>query len=401
MIPVYVGTYTDGESRGIYRFELDGAGARMSAPELVAEAVNPSFLAWHPSRDVVYAVSETDDVGPERTGALLAFSVGDSRLTLINQVSSGGAGPCHVSVNASGTHAFVANYGAGSVAAFPLLSDGSLATASSIVQHRGSGAHPTRQTRAHAHSIRPAPEGSFVLAADLGIDRVLVYRFEAVTGTLAPHLPPATPTRPGAGPRHLAPHPSADTVFVMNELSSTLAWYAWDRTRGTLDPLGEVSTLPEEFTGENTTAEVVVHPSGRFVYGSNRGHDSIAVFRIGDGGALARVGIYSTGGRTPRHFALDPGGAFLLAANQESNSIVLLHVDQKTGALTDSGARVDAPSPVFVGCAPRQSSRASRSPAGAHAIRENAFRSVDVESSEGRAGASNGRWSIVSNVTNQ
>jgi 6-phosphogluconolactonase len=188
-----------------------------------------------------------------------------------------------------------------------------------------------------------------VLAADLGIDRVLVYRFDAATGALAPHQPASMTTRPGAGPRHVAPHPSADAVFVMNELSSTLASYGWDRRRGTLDPRGELSTLPEEFTGENTTAEVVVHPSRRFVYGSNRGHDSIAVFRIGDGGALLRVGIYSTGGRTPRHFAIDPSGAFLLAANQESNALVLFHVDQKTGALADAGARVDAPAPVFVG----------------------------------------------------
>ena len=351
-IPVYVGTYTDGESRGIYRLELDRAGARLSTPELVAEAVNPSFLTWHPSGDVIYAVSETDDVGPERTGALLAFRIDGDRLRLINQVSSGGAGPCHVSLNTSGTHAFVANYGAGSIAAFPLLPDASVAAASSIVQHRGSSAHPTRQSRAHAHSIRPAPGGAFVLAADLGIDRVLVYRFDADTGTLAPHHPPSIATPPGAGPRHLASHPSTDAVFVMNELSSTLAWYTWDRTRGTLDPRGEISTLPVEFTGENTTAEVVVHPSGRFVYGSNRGHDSIAVFRIGAGGALACVGIYPSGGRTPRHFALDRSGAFLLAANQESNSIVLFHVDQKTGALIDSGARVDAPSPVFVGLRP-------------------------------------------------
>jgi 6-phosphogluconolactonase len=256
-----------------------------------------------------------------------------------------------VSVNAAGTHAFVANYGAGSVAAFPLLPDGRLAPPSSVAPHRGSGVHPTRQQRAHAHAIRPAPGGSFVLAADLGIDRVLVYRFDAAAGALTPHHSASTATQPGAGPRHLAFHPSGNALFVINELSSTLAAYSWNGAEGTLEARGEVSTLPRGFTGENTTAEVAVHPSGRFVYASNRGHDSIAVFRIGDG-ALARVGIYSTRGRTPRHFALDTAGAFLLAANQESNSIVLLHVDQQTGALTDSGARVEAPSPVFVGFRP-------------------------------------------------
>jgi 6-phosphogluconolactonase len=352
-IPVYVGTYTDGASRGIYRLELDCAGARLSAPELVADAVNPSFLAWHPSGDVLYSVSETDDVGPERTGALMAFRIGrDGRLASINQVSSGGAGPCHVSVNAAGTHAFVANYGAGSIAAFPIRPDGSVAAPSSVVHHAGSSAHPTRQRRAHAHAIRPAPGGSFVLAADLGIDRVLVYRFEMATGTLSPHPVSSIAQRPGAGPRHLAPHPSGDAVFLMNELSSTLVWYAWDGARGTLAARGEVSTLPEDFAGENITAEVVVHPSGRFVYGSNRGHDSIAAFRVDEGGALTRVGIYSSRGRTPRHFAIDPGGAVLLVANQESDSLVLFRVDQKTGALTDADARAVAPSPVFVGMGP-------------------------------------------------
>lgn len=350
MIPIYIGTYTDGASKGIYRLELDRANARLSTPVLVAEAVNPSFLAWHPSRPVLYAVSETNTVGAGKTGALLAYRVGaDGTLGLINEESSGGAGACFVSVLSSGTHAFVANYSAGSVAAFPIRADGGVAAASVLVQHTGSSAHPTRQKAPHAHAIRAAPGGAFVLAADLGADKLFVYRFDAQRGTLTPNDPPAAVASAGAGPRHFAWHPSGDAVFLINELNSTIATYAWDDSRGRLDLRGVVSTLPDGFAGENTTAEVTVHPSGRFVYGSNRGHDSIAAFRVSDGRTLTRVGLYPTGGKTPRNFAIDPSGDFLLAANHESDSLVLFRIDQQSGALVETGARATLPSPVFVG----------------------------------------------------
>ena len=353
MVPIYLGTYTDGASRGIYRLTLDSANARLSEPVLVAEATNPSFLAWHPTQSVLYAVSETDTVGAARSGALMAFRVdGSGALTRINQEPSGGGGACYVSVNAAGTYAFVANYGAGSVAALPVRDDGGVKPASAVVQHTGSGPHATRQTRAHAHSIRAMPGSPFVLAADLGADRLFVYRFDESTGALQPHQPPAVAASPGAGPRHFAPHPSGDAVFLMNELSSTVATYVWDAATGTLTTRGEVSTLPDGFTGENTTAEVAVHPNGRFVYGSNRGNDSIAAFRVGADRTLTRVGVYPTGGRTPRHFAIDPTGAFLIAANQESDTIVLFRIDADTGALAEAGARAHVPSPVYVGMRP-------------------------------------------------
>jgi 6-phosphogluconolactonase len=355
MVPIYLGTYTDGASRGIYRLALDPANARLSEPVLVAEATNPSFLAWHPTRSVLYAVSETDTVGPAKSGALAAFRIdGSGELTPINQEASGGGGACYVSVNEAGTYAFVANYGAGSVAAFPVRDDGGVKPASSVVQHTGSGPHATRQTRAHAHSIRPIAGSPFVLAADLGADQLFVYRFDESTGTLKPHVRPSVAASPGAGPRHFAPHPSGDAVFVMNELSSTIASYTWEAGAGSLHKRGEVSTLPEGFTGENTTAEIAVHPSGRFVYGSNRGNDSIAAFRIGDDRALTRIGVYPTAGRTPRHFAVDPTGAFLIAANQESDTIVLFRIDEESGALADTGARATVPSPVYVGIRPHQ-----------------------------------------------
>jgi 6-phosphogluconolactonase len=278
-VPIYVGTYTDGSSKGIYRLELDAATGRLSEPSLVAEAANPSFLAWHPTRDVLYAVSETNTHGAAKTGMVAAYSVtGGGRLSRINEQSSCGGFPCFVSVNAEGTHVFVANYGGGSVAAFPVKPDGGIGPASSLIRHTGSSVNPERQREPHAHSIVPVPGGPFVLAADLGIDRVLVYRFDRDRGALAPHVPSGASAVPGAGPRHLALHPDGDAVFVMNELQSTVTSYAWDRVHGTLRPVGSASTLPPDFKGTNTTAEVAIHPNGRFVYGSNRGHDSIGRF---------------------------------------------------------------------------------------------------------------------------
>lgn len=346
---VYVGTYTDGASKGIYRLQLDATGGRLSEPALVAEVTNPSFLAWHPTREVLYAVSETNTLGAEKTGAVIAFTVGaGGGLTKINEQPSGGGYPCYVSVNADGTHVFVANYGGGSVAAFPVQPEGGIGARSALVKHTGSSVHATRQREPHAHAIIPVPGGPFVLAADLGIDRVLVYRFDRERGALTPHVPPGVAAAPGAGPRHLALHPAGDAVFVMNELQSSVASYVWDATAGTLQPAGVASTLPAGFTVSNTTAEITVHPSGRFVYGSNRGHDSIAAFRVNGDRGLTRVGIYSTEGKEPRHFAIDPGGTILLAANQKSDSIVMFRIDQETGALSNTGVRVRVPSPVFV-----------------------------------------------------
>jgi 6-phosphogluconolactonase len=348
--PIYVGTYTDGSSKGIYRLELDPTTGRLSEPSLVADARNPSFLAWHPTRDVLYAVSETNTQGTDNTGMVAAFSVTPTggALSRINEQSSAGGFPCYVSVNADGTHVFVANYGGGSVAAFPVKPDGGLGPASSLVRHSGSSVNAERQREPHAHSIIPVPGAPFVLAADLGIDRVLVYRFDRERGALTPHQPPGVTAAPGAGPRHMALHPADDAVFVMNELQSTVTSYAWDRVQGTLRPTGTASTLPVDFKGTNTTAEVAIHPNGRFLYGSNRGHDSIAVFRVNPDRSVTRLAIQPTGGKEPRHFALDPSGRFLLAANQKSDSIVVFRIDPQTGTLSETGIRVHVPSPVCV-----------------------------------------------------
>ena len=352
-VPIYVGTYTDGESRGIYRAEFDPTVPSFSRPRLVADAVNPTFLAWHPSLPVLFAVSETDTVGPGRTGGLQSYEVGgDGSLTRLNEVSTGGAGACHLTIAADGRHALVANYGAGSLAVFGVLEDGRVQAASAVLRHTGCGPHETRQARAHAHAIEVAPGGRFVLAADLGTDAVMIYRWNAAAGRLTPHDPAFVNSRPGAGPRHIAFHPDGRLAYVINELDSTLTSYSWDGDAGTLTPLTTRSTLPRGWTGENTTAEVAVHPTGRFVYASNRGHDSLVVFAAGMDGELSPVVIHPTGGRTPRHFALDGEGTYLLAANQESDTIIAFRVDGHTGALSDTGAKVHVPSPVFVGIGP-------------------------------------------------
>ncbi|MGH2367131.1 MAG: lactonase family protein, partial [Chloroflexota bacterium] len=287
-----------------------------------------------------------------RSGSVSAFAVDSAtrHLTLLNRQPSGGAGPCHVSVHPTGRHVFVANYGSGHVAALPIQADGQLGAATDVVQHKGKGPDARRQAGPHAHFITPDPAGRYVLACDLGIDQVLVYRWDGAAGgagKLVPNDPPAAAAPPGAGPRHLAFHPSARFVYVLNEIASTLSAFAYDPERGTLQMLETVSTLPEGFAGRNSTAQIVVHPSGRFVYGSNRGHDSIAIFAIAqDTGKLTALGHESTQGQTPRNFNVDPTGTFLLAANQNTNTIVTFRIEQEKGTLTPTGQVTETPSPV-------------------------------------------------------
>lgn len=347
---VYVGTYTDGESKGIYVLRMDPRTGQLSEPTLAAEARSPSFLAVHPSKRVLYAVNEVGGGAGRKGGAVSAFAIGtDGSLTLLNEQSSGGAGPCFVSVDESGSHVLVANYGGGSVAVLPIDEDGRLKSASATVQHEGSSVDPKRQQGPHAHSINPDPTNQFALAADLGLDRILVYRFDTKAGTITPHQPPDARVEPGAGPRHLAFHPNGRFAYVMNELQSTVTAFEWDAAGGTLHALQTLPTVPEDFSDTNHTADVQVHPSGRFVYGSNRGHDSIAIFAVDEAnGRLSPVGDQATGGKTPRHFGIDPSGSYLLAANQDSDSIVVFRIDQQSGRLTPTGVRVDVPSPVCV-----------------------------------------------------
>jgi len=347
---VYFGTYTGGgKSKGIYLSRMDTPTGKLTEAELAAETANPSFLAIHPSRKFLYAVGEMGAFGGKKTGAVSAFAIGaDGKLTLLNQVSSGGAGPCHLVVDKTGKCVLVANYSGGSVATLPIQADGKLAEATSVIQHVGSSVNPQRQKGPHAHSINLDAANRFAFAADLGLDKVLVYRLDPDKATLTANDPPSASVKPGAGPRHFAFHPTGKFAYVINEMDCTLTGFSYDAQRGALEELQTVSTLPDgqSVLPAYSTAEVLVHPSGKFVYGSNRGHDTIVVFAIAADGKLTYVEHQPTQGKTPRNFAMDPTGAYLLAENQGSDTVVVFRIDAQTGRLTATGQVVNVPAPV-------------------------------------------------------
>jgi 6-phosphogluconolactonase len=348
---VYIGTYTGSKSQGIYVSRFDPTTGSLSQPELAAEAKNASFLALHPDRRLLYAVGEVDTFGGKQAGSVSAFRIDSKsgKLDLLNQQPSGGTGPCHLAVDAAGKCILVANYGSGSIAALPIQAGGKLGEPSAIIQHQGSSLNPQRQTGPHAHFITSDPANRFVLACDLGLDKVLVYRFDPAKAALQPNEPASISLKAGAGPRHLAFHPNGRLAYVINEMGSTLTVFAYDAKRGALRELQSLSTLPGSFKGNNTCAEVQIHPSGKFVYASNRGHDSIALFGVEpETGKLIELGHQSTGGKTPRHFALDPAGKWLLAENQDSDTIVVFRVDSQTGKLTATGSPLHVGAPVCV-----------------------------------------------------
>ena len=346
---VYVGAYTEphynGKAEGISIFDFDPASGALRPIGVVAAVANPSFLALDDSGRFLYAVNEVADGGV----TALARDPQSGALTALNQEPSHGADPCYVSPAGDGRFALVANYTSGTVAVLPVAGNGRLGPATDVIQFEGSGPRP-QQDGSHAHMIAPDPSGRHVLATDLGADQLYVYRLDTAAGKLVPNAA-GTPTvkeQPGAGPRHFAFAPDGRALYVINELDSTLSVYRYDGERGALDPIQTVATLPEGFAGENACAHVVVSPDGRFVYGSNRGHDSIAIWAVGEGGRVTPVGHEPTRGKTPRGFALDPAGDWLLVANQDSDTIVPFRRERETGALTATGEVIASPSPVAV-----------------------------------------------------
>ena len=347
---VAVGTYTRTTSDGIYVCEFDGETGELDPVSSIAGAENPSFLALHPNGRTLYATSEIEDFEGERQGALYAYDVDSDagRLSLINVVGSGGAGPCHVSVDATGRYLLAANYHGGSVCVAPINDDGSLEPLSCFIQHEGSSVNPARQEQAHAHSINLDAQNRFAYVPDLGQDKVVIYRLDLESGVLVANEPSFVDTEAGFGPRHFDFDPSGTRAYVINELGNTVTGYDYDSGSGALSPFQTVGTLPAAgFGRHNTTADIHVHPSGRFVYGSNRGHDSIAIFSVDEEtGRLTAVGHRSTEGWTPRNFAIDPSGEFLLAANQDSDTIVSFRIDEEWGVLTPTGDVLEIPMPV-------------------------------------------------------
>jgi 6-phosphogluconolactonase len=352
---VYVGTYTSGagdeKSRGIYVLDLDLRSGKLSEPRLAGEAIDPSFLAIHPNGRFLYAVSERSEVDGRPGGAVLAFSIdrATGELISINQQSSRGAGPCHLVVDKGGKNVLVANYGSGSLACLPIDGYGRLRPTSSFIRHKGSGSDPGRQEGPHAHSINLDRAGRFAIAADLGLDKVFIYRFDDTQGTLAANDPPFAEVAPKSGPRHFAFHPGGKFGYVISEMANTVTAFEYDDSAGSLKEIQTISTLPADFRGRSYTAEVQVHPSGKFVYGSNRGHDSIAIFAVDLAtGKLRSVGVEPTQGRNPRNFAIDPTGAYLLAENGDSSTIVVFQIDAQSGALRATGQSVRVPKPVCI-----------------------------------------------------
>jgi 6-phosphogluconolactonase len=350
---VFIGTYTGAKSKGIYVSRLDLSSGKLAEPELAAEIASPSFLALSPDHRFLYAVNEVGSFAGKKSGAVSAFSVNPQTgaLRLLNQQPSGGGGPCHLTVDRSGKNVLVANYGGGNVSVFPLAKDGSLGEATAFMQHHGSSVNKQRQNAPHAHGIYVDARNRFAFVPDLGIDQVVIYRFDADKGSLTPNDPPFAALAPGAGPRHLSFHPNNQHAFVINELLCTITAFRYDADRGTLDEIQTISTLPEgqSVLPNFSTAEIEVHPSGKFLYGSNRGHDSIAVFAIDpDRGALRLVQHESTQGKTPRNFAIEPAGRYLLAANQNSDNIVVFRIDSATGRLTPAGQSIQVGAPVCV-----------------------------------------------------
>lgn len=349
----YVGTYTGAQSKGIYAFRLtttEGLPA-LEPLGLAVETSQPSFLELDPKRRLLFAVSESGTFAGQPTGSVSSFAVdaATGRLTLLSQRASGGAGPCHLLLDRTGGNLLVANYGAGTVAILPVQPDGRLGEATSVIRHAGKSVHPKRQTSPHAHAVTLDPAQRFLFVCDLGLDKVMVYRFDAARHALTPPEPAFAALKPGAGPRHMAFHPGGKFAYVINELDSTVTSFLYDAERGRLSIVGSIRTLPTGFSGESTTAEILVHPSGRFAYASNRGHDSLAMFTINPTvGTLRSLGHLATGGRTPRHFGLDPTGSVVAMCNQQSDTIVLARLDPQTGLLTSSPHVAAAPSPVCI-----------------------------------------------------
>ena len=344
----YIGTYTKEDSKGIYESQLDTETGKLEAAKLVAETPDPSFLAFSKDGKTLVAVNELSEYEGEKSGSVTSFSIADDgKLTTLNTQSTHGGWPCHLEVSPNGRRVYVANYGGGNLAVLPLRKTGVLGKAS-MIQHEGKSVNPKRQEAPHAHSVYTDPSGKFVLAADLGIDQVLVYQFDKESKKLVANNPPHVKITPGSGPRHLAFNKKGNQVYVLNEITSTIDLHQFS-AKGELTKVQTVSTLPANFSGNNSTAEIHLHPSGKWLYSSNRGHNSIATFQVNKkSGELTLIGNQSTEGETPRQFMIDPTGHYVLAANQATSNIAVLKIDQKTGKLSSTGQQISVPMPVCV-----------------------------------------------------
>jgi 6-phosphogluconolactonase len=341
---VFFGTYTGGKSKGIYRSEFDAKTGALSPAELAAEMGSPSFLAIHPTNRFLYAVGEG---GGKEGGPVVAFALDPKTgaLTKLNELTSGGAGPCHIAIDRAGQFAIVANYGGGSCAAFKLGEDGKLAARTSFIQHQGSSVNKSRQEAPHAHCGAFDRTGNYAFVVDLGLDRVFVYGLDRGIGVLRSYHAFKMPD--GSGPRHIAVAPSNDMAYVCGELDSTVNVVKFDLAKGVSESVQSLSTLPQPVEG-NSTAECVLHPSGKYVYVSNRGHNSVAVFKVGSDGKLTAAGHITGDIKTPRNFNVDPTGKWMLIASQDADQVGTFEIDLTTGMAKPTKSVVAVGKPVCV-----------------------------------------------------
>ena len=359
---VFVGTYTEpilfgtgavleGKGKGIYAYRLDPSSGALEPCGLTTGVPNPSFLALDPSHRFLYAVNELKSFAGAPSGAVSAFSIDteSGALGFLNSKPTHGTDPCHLTVDPTGRYVLVANFMSGSACVLPIRDDGALGDATDFVQHRGASVDPVRQAGPHAHAVTLDSSGRYLFVPDLGIDKLMIYTFDANEGKLAPNDEPWVEMSAGAGPRQLVMHPAGGHAYVINELDSTMTAFRYGGDRGSLRKIQTLSTLPQGFRGSNTCAAVQIAPSGQFLYGSNRGHDSIVIFAINQtDGTLTCIGHQSTQGKSPRHFAIDPAGEFLLVANQDTDTIVTFRLDPRSGHLLDTGLVTRVPTPVCI-----------------------------------------------------
>jgi 6-phosphogluconolactonase len=349
---VYVGTTSESRGTGLARMRFDPETGEITRPELAVAVADPALFVLSRSGSRLYLC---------HSSGISAYAVDATAggLASLNHTRAEGRGPSHVSLDHTGRFVLAANYHGGFVEVYALAADGTLVERTAVQRHRGKSVHPERQTRAYPHCFTVDPTNRYAIAADLGTDELVVYRFDELDGTLARHDPPIKGTTPGSGPRHLAWHPGG-TLYVVNELSSAVSVLSWDAALGRLSDVQTISTLPGGFAGSNTGAEILVHPNGRVVYASNRGHDSIAVFAVDDGsGRLALMETAGTGGRTPRYFAMDPSGRWLIASNRDSDTVVIFRIDRSTGRLARHGDLVAIGRPTGIAVVPSAMSRHS------------------------------------------
>lgn len=348
---IYVGTYSTRGSKGIYVFEFDRKAGSIKQLQAVSGAKSPSFLAIHPSKKYLYSVNEAAESGPLKVGAVSAYAIDGAtgQLTFLNDQSSLGNGPCYISIDQTGKTAFVANYGGGNMAVLPVEADGRLGVATDSVQNTGSGPDAKRQESAHVHSAMVGSDNRFVYVADLGTDKLHIFEADVRKSTVKPAQTPYVTVKPGSGPRHMAFHPNGKFAYLVEELTSSVAVFGRDAETGGLTLITDgVKTLPADFSGQNTSADIHIDPTGKFLYQSNRGRNALSIFAIGSDGQLTLLGDEPTRGKTPRNFMIDPKGEFVFVAHQDSDTITIFKRDQKTGKLTYTGQSVSVPAPVCV-----------------------------------------------------